>query len=137
MKGLRLQMNNLIGRCSSVLNRFALVIVAVIGIGVVAPISATAATAYFSRVTTARVEFGDASGNSPIFEGWRTAWCPVGYKVTGGGFETLDNSGGIDVGYLTGSMPTSNPAGRRGWRVRFTGNFPGVAHVAVYAQCVK
>ena len=130
-------MDALIRRSRSFLNRFALVIVATFVIGVLAPISATAATAYFSSVTTARVEFGDASGNSSIFEGWRTAWCPVGYKVTGGGFETLEVTGDLDVGHLTGSMPTSNSSGRRGWRVRFTGNFPGVAHVAVYAQCVR
>jgi hypothetical protein len=125
------------GLGGSLLRRFALVFVAVIGIAVVAPITATAATAYFSQVTTVRVEFGDATGNSSIFEGWRTAWCPAGYKVTGGGFETLEVTGDLDVGYLTGSMPTSNSSGRRGWRVRFTGNFPGVAHVAVYAQCVR
>ncbi len=102
------------GRGGSVLNRFALVIVAVIGIGVVAPITATAATAYFSQVKTVTVAL-DLTNDVQAGFGVNvaTTWCPTGYRVTGGGFDFPAQPDGsyIEVRQtIRGSMPTSNPS---------------------------
>ena len=125
------------GRGGSVLRRFALVIVTAIGIAgatVVVPAAATAATAYFSEVKTVKVAITNHHDASLPAGGWTTAWCPTGYKVTGGGFDLRD-----PYWPLLASTPTSNSSGRQGWRIRFDDAVSGeeVTAAYVYAQCVR
>ena len=64
-----------------------------------------------------------------------TAWCPLGYKVTGGGFDLRDV-----LWTLMASKPTANSTGRHGWQVRFdhiTGSGGEATAAYVYAQCVR
>jgi hypothetical protein len=99
----------------------------------VVPTIATAATGYFSHVTTVKVAITEEN-HAWMESDWITAWCPVGYRVTGGGFDFI-NSGDT----LYGSTPTSNSAGRQGWRIGaiagMYGNSGTVAYV--YAQCIE
>lgn len=144
LKGLPLQMDTPMGR-GPMLRRFALVIVAVIviaGAVVVVPAAATAATAYFSQVKTVKVAIApeytqtdsDPGSEFPLGKS-HTAWCPLGYKVTGGGFDLRDV-----LWTLMASKPTTNSTGRQGWQVRFdhiTGSGEEATAAYVYAQCVR
>jgi hypothetical protein len=129
-------------RVGSVLNRFALVVIAVVGIGVVAPITSSAATAYFSTVKTVKLVvsnqynwWNDAGKAVPV-----TVWCPLGYKVLSGGFDI--NFPGVTVGDAnpTVSKPVTNSTGRQGWQFQ-SDMRPWIAETATaaifYAQCIR
>ena len=125
------------GHRGEFLKRVALVVIAVVGIGVVAPITTAAATAYFSQVKTVKVTvYGDSHGGRDHYDQsvWETALCPAGYKVTGGGFAIYD-----PFWVMAASTPTANASGRQGWQLGFaeTSNGEETIGAYVYAQCVR
>ena len=106
----------------------ALALAAIALAAIVIPTASAAAASYFSTTKIVTVYYPAEH----YVGGSHRAWCPTGYKVTGGGYDTTS---GPHL-YATQSMPiTASP--RQGWAVTFDGGGGSTGSFVVRAICIR